>query len=61
MTRVLVLYASKHGHTANHLEPWRYDAGVIGASIHAGRHQKAVLNWVTDHAGVLNIVAVVSP
>lgn len=40
--------------TAKQLEPWRYDAVVVGASIHAGHHQKAVLEWLRDHAGVLN-------
>ena len=36
------------------LEPWQYDAVVVGASVHAGHHQKAVLEWVGAHAGVLN-------
>jgi menaquinone-dependent protoporphyrinogen oxidase len=36
------------------IAPWRYDAVVVGASIHAGHHQKAVVEWVRAHAGVLN-------
>jgi menaquinone-dependent protoporphyrinogen oxidase len=76
MTRILVLYASTHGHTgkiaarigeaigpaaelrdiaaAAELEPRQYDAVVVGASVHAGHHQKAVLEWARDHAGALN-------
>jgi menaquinone-dependent protoporphyrinogen oxidase len=76
MNRVLVIYASTHGHTAKiaariakaigpaaelreiasgaGLEPWQYDAVVVGASVHAGHHQKAVIEWVRAHAAALN-------
>ncbi|HKG64875.1 MAG TPA: flavodoxin domain-containing protein [Solirubrobacteraceae bacterium] len=76
MTRILVVYASTHGHTgkiatrvaqtigasadlrdiaaASELEPSQYDAVVLGASVHAGHHQKAVLEWARANAGALN-------
>jgi menaquinone-dependent protoporphyrinogen oxidase len=76
MIRILVLYASTHGHTAKiaariaeaigpdaelreigaakELDPQQYDAIVVGASVHAGHHQKPVLEWVERHTGVLN-------
>jgi len=34
--------------------PSRYDAVVVGASVHAGRHQKAVADWARRHADALN-------
>jgi menaquinone-dependent protoporphyrinogen oxidase len=34
--------------------PWRYDAVVIGASIHVGKHQKEVVEWVRRNAAALN-------
>ena len=76
MTRILVLYATTHGHTgkiaariaeaigpgaelrnadsAKDLAPSQYDAVVVGASIHAGHHQKAILEWVDAHSAVLS-------
>jgi menaquinone-dependent protoporphyrinogen oxidase len=76
MSRILVLYASTHGHTAkiaariaqaigpaaelrtidtaHELAPWQYDAVVVGASVHAGHHQKPVVEWLREKAGALN-------
>ena len=75
MTRVLVLYASTHGHTGKIAEriaaaigpaaelrsidavpglALDYDAVIVGASVHAGHHQKAVRKWVHGHAAALN-------
>jgi menaquinone-dependent protoporphyrinogen oxidase len=34
--------------------PWRYDAVVVGASIHAGKHQRRVLEWARRNAAALN-------
>lgn len=33
-----------------------YDAVVVGASVHAGRHQEYVASFVREHAGALNAV-----
>ena len=73
MPRILVHYASTHGHTAKiaariaaTLEddgatvdlqpldeaqpvPSDYDAVILGASIHAGHHQRALLRWAEQH------------
>ncbi len=76
MTRILVLYASTHGHTGkiaariakaigpaadlrsadqpNELAPWQYDAVIVGASVHAGHHQPAVLDWLSAHSSALS-------
>ncbi len=75
MTRVLVLYASTHGHTGKIAEriaaaigpaaelrsidavpglALDYDAVIVGASVHAGHHQKAVRKWMHGHAAALN-------
>jgi menaquinone-dependent protoporphyrinogen oxidase len=37
-----------------HIAPWRYDAVVVGASIHAGKHQRRVVEWARRHADALN-------
>ena len=75
MADVLVLYASKHGHTAKiahriaqtirddglevdvrdsnateGLSPAGYDGVIVGASIHAGHHQREIVDWVKHHA-----------
>jgi menaquinone-dependent protoporphyrinogen oxidase len=78
MRDVLILYASKHGHTAKianriaqairedgvsaHLHdarsadavsPSGYDVVVVGASIHAGHHQREIVDWVKEHRAAL--------
>ena len=77
MPRILVLYASTHGHTAkiaariaatleddgatvdlqqlSEPEPVLsdYDAVIVGASIHAGHHQRALLKWAEQHHAAL--------
>lgn len=73
--RVLVLYASTHGHTgkiAEHIgeqlvgaglvpavralkeygdqcDLGKYDAAIIGASVHGGHHQKEMVEWIAHH------------
>jgi menaquinone-dependent protoporphyrinogen oxidase len=79
MPDVLILYASKHGHTAKiasriadalredgagadvrdvdsaaTLSPRDYDVVVVGASIHAGHHQRSMTDWAKRHAAVLS-------
>jgi len=73
MTRVLLVYASTHGHTGRiatriaetlratgadvelqHAgdgdpSPAGYDAVVVGASIHAGHHQRDIVAWAQRH------------
>jgi len=36
------------------LDPSGFDAVVVGASVHAGHHQREVLDWVKAHAATLN-------
>ena len=81
MPRILVLYASTHGHTAkiaariaatleddgatvelHHLQaketqpaPADYDAVILGASIHAGHHQRALVKWAERHHTALGL------
>jgi menaquinone-dependent protoporphyrinogen oxidase len=81
MPRILVLYASTHGHTAKiaariaatleddgatvdlqqldavetELAPSDYDAVVLGASIHAGHHQRALVKWAEQHHTALGL------
>jgi menaquinone-dependent protoporphyrinogen IX oxidase len=68
--RILLVYATKHGHTAkiaahvadgireaggevdvrelaNDVSPSGYAAAVVGASIHAGHHQREMVDWVS--------------
>ena len=40
--------------TAKDLAPGQYDAVVVGASIHAGHHQKAILEWAEAHSVALS-------
>src|SRR5689334_17751254 len=79
MPDVLVLYASKHGHTAKiahriaeslrddgltadvkdwnlaaGLSPTDYDGVIVGASIHAGHHQREIVDWAKQHQVTLS-------
>jgi menaquinone-dependent protoporphyrinogen oxidase len=80
MPRILLLYASTHGHTAkiaariaaalehdgatvdlrrlggNETEPAPpdYDAVILGASIHAGHHQRALVKWAEQQHTALD-------
>src|SRR4051812_43475979 len=74
MPDVLILYASKHGHTAKiarriaatmrergcepdlrsadsagETTPAGYAMVVVGASIHAGHHQREIVDWAKEH------------
>jgi menaquinone-dependent protoporphyrinogen oxidase len=78
MSDALILYASKHGHTAKiadrlaeairadgltvevhsadtakDVSPDGYDAVLVGASIHAGHHQREIVDWAKEHQAAL--------
>ena len=36
------------------IEPWRYDAVVVGASVHKGDHQRRISDWARRNATTLN-------
>jgi menaquinone-dependent protoporphyrinogen oxidase len=81
MPRILLIYASTHGHTAkiaariaatleddgatvdlqplaaNKTQPTPpdYDAVIVGASIHAGHHQRALVKWAEQHHTALGL------
>jgi menaquinone-dependent protoporphyrinogen oxidase len=81
MPRILVLYASTHGHTAKiaariaaaleddgatvdlqqlqgnktQTAPQDYDAVILGGSIHAGHHQRALVKWAERHHTALDL------
>ena len=40
---------------AGETDPRDYDLVVVGASIHVGHHQRAVVDWVKRHAATLNM------
>ncbi len=77
--RVLLVYASTHGHTekialrvaralreegahvqmcdvasAAKLATSDYDGVIVGASVHGGRHQREIVDWVKRHAITLS-------
>ncbi len=82
MPKILVAYATTHGHTAkiaariraalerdgaavdiqrldkahDHPAPRDYDAVIAGGSIHAGRHQRELIDWVTRHRFTLEML-----
>jgi menaquinone-dependent protoporphyrinogen oxidase len=35
------------------VDPAGFDGVIVGASVHTGRHQHDVLDWITDHLSVL--------
>jgi menaquinone-dependent protoporphyrinogen oxidase len=41
---------------ADEIAPWRYDLVVVGASVHAGHHQKEIVQWVRRNAAALNVL-----
>jgi menaquinone-dependent protoporphyrinogen oxidase len=78
MPEILILYASKHGHTAKiahrvaqavsengasvdvrdareaaDVSPSDYDGVIVGASIHAGHHQREIVDWAKSHSVTL--------
>jgi menaquinone-dependent protoporphyrinogen oxidase len=81
MPRILILYASTHGHTAkiaariaatlgddgatvdvhrldaSGAQPVLpdYDAVIVGASIHGGHHQRALVKWAERHHTALGL------
>ena len=36
------------------LSPYGYDAAIVGGSIHAGHHQRELVDWARHHAAALN-------
>jgi menaquinone-dependent protoporphyrinogen oxidase len=81
MPRILLLFASTHGHTAkvaariaatlehdgatvdlrrlgadeSEPAPPDYDAVILGASIHGGHHQRALVKWAESHHTALGL------
>jgi menaquinone-dependent protoporphyrinogen oxidase len=76
MPTILLIHASKHGHTAEIARriagvlereglrvdlrraaeapaPLDYDGVVVGASIHAGSHQREIVDWAAHHHAAL--------
>ncbi len=77
-SRILIVYATTHGHTAKiadriargareqgarvetieiedvgDVDPGAFDAVIVGASIHAGRHQPGLVKWAGERAAAL--------
>lgn len=49
----LIVDLADLGHGAGP-DPWAYDVVVVGASVHAGHHQREVVRWVRRRATRLN-------
>jgi len=81
MGRVLLLYATTHGHTAKiaariadalrggglevdlrdvkdtgDADPAGHKGVIVGASVHAGHHQRKMVDWVKNHRAGLEVV-----
>src|SRR5918993_3307927 len=43
----------RSSHDGDDPAPGGYDAVIVGASIHAGKHQKGIIDWVHRHRATL--------
>jgi menaquinone-dependent protoporphyrinogen oxidase len=44
----------RDAHAAGEVSPFDYDGVIVGASIHAGHHQREIVDWTKGHAITLS-------